>query len=387
MPMVSGSWPGNASEPECGRRWASASAVLGCGCPGEPACTAPHFSVARHSWSPLPWRPSPHWRRQAGPSSTSSSSPSKTTTGPNPRPTMPRPQQIYGNPAAPYINSLVTPGQSERQTGLLCQRLSQRAGDTGRKGSRTSIPPSRATSGPKPVPISAWTTTAIPSVGARQQEHEGDAQRLSDAGRDRLEVLSGRHQYRSDEQHRAAAQANGRSRCPAFSGRFFCTEPMPTTAPTSTTMRPSTIRRCSSPSPMAAMMRPPANPMARHYMPLQQLKSDLAHNRVAAYNWISPDQHNDMHTPAASTASTITASTMSTIRLHRRRRQFRLQDRAHDHGIEGLQGWRRDHPVVGRDRGPQPRRFPATRFRKSSSRPMPRATPIPTRSTTPIPPT
>ena len=40
----------------------------------------------------------------------------------------------------------------------------------------------------------------------------------------------------------------------------------------------------------------PANPLSHHYAPLQQLFVDLAINSVADYNWITPDQFNDMHT-------------------------------------------------------------------------------------------
>lgn len=39
-----------------------------------------------------------------------------------------------------------------------------------------------------------------------------------------------------------------------------------------------------------------ANPLSHQYAPLQQLFVDLANNTVADYNWISPDQYNDMHT-------------------------------------------------------------------------------------------
>lgn len=39
----------------------------------------------------------------------------------------------------------------------------------------------------------------------------------------------------------------------------------------------------------------PSNPMARQYAPLQQLAFDLQNNRVADYNWITPDQYNEMH--------------------------------------------------------------------------------------------
>ena len=40
----------------------------------------------------------------------------------------------------------------------------------------------------------------------------------------------------------------------------------------------------------------PTNPLSAHYAPLQQLFPDLANNTVADYNWITPDQYNDMHT-------------------------------------------------------------------------------------------
>jgi hypothetical protein len=40
----------------------------------------------------------------------------------------------------------------------------------------------------------------------------------------------------------------------------------------------------------------PANPSSHNYAPLQQLFVDLANNTVADYNWITPNQYNDMHT-------------------------------------------------------------------------------------------
>ena len=39
----------------------------------------------------------------------------------------------------------------------------------------------------------------------------------------------------------------------------------------------------------------PSNPLVSHYAPLQQLQTDLASNSVARYNHITPDQFNDMH--------------------------------------------------------------------------------------------
>jgi hypothetical protein len=40
----------------------------------------------------------------------------------------------------------------------------------------------------------------------------------------------------------------------------------------------------------------PDNPLSCNYAPLQQLFKDLDDNSVAGYNWITPDQYNDMHT-------------------------------------------------------------------------------------------
>jgi hypothetical protein len=39
----------------------------------------------------------------------------------------------------------------------------------------------------------------------------------------------------------------------------------------------------------------PGNPLSSHYAPLQQLFVDLANSEVASYNWITPNQFNDMH--------------------------------------------------------------------------------------------
>jgi hypothetical protein len=39
-----------------------------------------------------------------------------------------------------------------------------------------------------------------------------------------------------------------------------------------------------------------SNPLRTQYAPLQRLALDLQHDRVADYNWITPNQYNDMHT-------------------------------------------------------------------------------------------
>ncbi len=44
----------------------------------------------------------------------------------------------------------------------------------------------------------------------------------------------------------------------------------------------------------------PNNPAVMHYAPLEQLQADLDNNTVARYNLITPDQYNDMHTALSS---------------------------------------------------------------------------------------
>ena len=43
----------------------------------------------------------------------------------------------------------------------------------------------------------------------------------------------------------------------------------------------------------------PANPLSSSYAPLQQFFTDLSNDSVAEYNWITPNQFNDMHTALA----------------------------------------------------------------------------------------
>lgn len=51
----------------------------------------------------------------------------------------------------------------------------------------------------------------------------------------------------------------------------------------------------------------PANPLSTQYAPLQQFFTDLANNTVADYNWITPNQYNDMHTALAAGYKGLTA--------------------------------------------------------------------------------
>lgn len=77
----------------------------------------------------------------------------------------------------------------------------------------------------------------------------------------------------------------------------------------------------------------PSNPQAQNYAPLQQLASDLANNNVALYNFISPDQFNDMHTTLT---GGFTYNGVTYTGEDSARRQFSRADNPHDHGLAGL---------------------------------------------------
>jgi phosphatidylinositol-3-phosphatase len=53
------------------------------------------------------------------------------------------------------------------------------------------------------------------------------------------------------------------------------------------------------------------NPAATHYAPLQQLQTDLNNNSVAQYNWITPNEFNDMHTSLSGGYKSLTGDNAS----------------------------------------------------------------------------
>ena len=89
-----------------------------------------------------------------------------------------------------------------------------------------------------------------------------------------------------------------------------------------------------------------ANPQAQNYAPLQQLQADLNNNNtVARYNWITPDQYNDMHTALNTdfTYNGVTYAAGSDAGADRAWRQLPVDHRA---GIEASQAFRNNGMIV-----------------------------------------
>ena len=94
-----------------------------------------------------------------------------------------------------------------------------------------------------------------------------------------------------------------------------------------------------------------SNPLRTHYAPLQQLALDLQNDEVADYNWITPNQYNDMHTGLTNGYGGAVGTPNKGDRADiAQGDNFLRPHRAVDHGVGGLQGPRRDRALVGRER-------------------------------------
>ena len=197
------------------------------------------------------------------------------------------PGQIFGNPAAPYINSLVTPGNPNAAQVSYASNYLNTA--TGVHPSEPNYIWAEAASnfgnandndpysggGIQPATVNSLSNQ-LQVAGKTWRSYQED----TDINLSNNTVLpksqytvpltsasgtftSGANQYNGSNQYNYAAKHNPEV--------FFTNTNGGNNASTS-------------------------NPMAQNYAPLQQLTSDLSNNTVAEYNWITPDQYNDQHT-------------------------------------------------------------------------------------------
>ena len=199
-------------------------------------------------------------------------------------------QQVYKNPAAPYINSLVKPGDPN----ALYVSYAVRYLNAVTKGG-ISVHPSEpnyvwAESGyhgrlndndPYPANIvhKPNLTAELQAAGISWKSYQEDTDLVSTGGnltntvapQDQWTVplvsFSGSsptytNAYNGSNQYEYAAKHNPQVFFTATNGGDNTT---------------------------------PTNPEAKYYAPMQQLAVDLANNTVAEYNWITPDEFNDMH--------------------------------------------------------------------------------------------
>jgi hypothetical protein len=192
------------------------------------------------------------------------------------------PQQLFGNPAAPYLNSLVTPGNpnaamisfASNYTNVPPQPAGSpsgagavhpsepnyiwsEAGQTAPNGVRTDGDPTAANGNILP--------STVPSLSAALQTKFGAA--------------TGWRSYQEDVQLSSSVQTSAHG----TNG--------PVNAYNGSTQFDYAVKH--NPQAFFTATNGPSN--ASNYAPLSQLQTDLNNNSVAKYNWITPNQFNDMH--------------------------------------------------------------------------------------------
>ncbi len=204
------------------------------------------------------------------------------------------PAQIYGNPAAPYINSLVTPGNpNAAQVSYASAYHNVLATPS---GNNPHIHPSE----PNYIWAEAGSNLGVASDndpfgrdGTNQTTTQTLSVNLTHAGKSwrsyqediDLDLKTGRllprDQWTVPLVRREGFFVSGRN---AYNGsRQYNYAPK---------HNPQVLFTVTNGGNDAS----PSNPMVSHYVPLRQLKADLASGHVADYNWISADQYNEMHT-------------------------------------------------------------------------------------------
>jgi len=204
------------------------------------------------------------------------------------------PQQLLGNPAAPYLNSLITPGnQNAAQVSYASAYHNVLATPS---GNNPSIHPSEPNyvwseaglAGPlndnDPYPNNIVNAPnlrgLLQNAGISWKSYQEDIDLATNSQGNLTSTVLPKSQWTvpltsfSGTSPAYTNPYNGSNQynfAPKHEGALFFTA-------TNGGNDPST-----------------SNPLVPHYAPLQQLQTDLANNTVARYNWITPDQYNDMH--------------------------------------------------------------------------------------------
>jgi hypothetical protein len=222
-------------------------------------------------------------------------------------------QAIKGNAAAPYINSLITPGNpnaamvsyASNYTNVPPQTATSASGagtvhpsEPNYVWSEAGLTGARNDSDPSGSGINN-NTTALPSANATNN--------IINAPSLSAQLQSSGKTWKSYQEDTDLATVNGKLTNTVVPTSQY-TVPLTSFSGTSSTY--TNPYNGSNQYNYAAKHTPqvfftatnggndktPSNPEAAFYAPLQQLQSDLTNNTVAQYNWITPDQYNDMHT-------------------------------------------------------------------------------------------
>ncbi len=199
--------------------------------------------------------------------------------------------QIFGNSAAPFLNSLVTPGNPN-------------AAMTSYASNYTNVPPQPAGATHPSEPNYVWSEAG--RTGPLNDSNPFPGNVVNGPSLSASLQASGQT-WRSYQEDIDLATVNGKlTNTPVAPGQYVV--PLSSISGTSSTYvneynGSNQFNYAPKHNPQVFFNATnggndptTANPEAQFYAPLQQLKTDLTNNTVANYNFITPDQFNDMHT-------------------------------------------------------------------------------------------
>ena len=198
--------------------------------------------------------------------------------------------QLYGNPAAPYLNSLVTPGNAN------AAQVSYASHYNNVIYNGSTVHPSE--------PNYVWAEAGKPGPLNDKDPYPGNI--VSGPNLSALIAASGQSWKSYQEDTDLAKNASNKLTSTVLDQSQW-TVPLKSVSGTSADY--TNAYNGSHQYNYAAKHNPQvffeatnggndlssSNPQAHNYAPLQQLQTDLTNNTVADYNWITPNQYNDMH--------------------------------------------------------------------------------------------
>lgn len=219
------------------------------------------------------------------------------------------PQQLLGNPAAPYLNSLITPGNpNAAQTAYASAYHNVLATPS---GNNPSIHPSEPnyiwaeagsnlgttndadpyTPGVNNVFAGPDLTGLVQSAGISWKSYQEDTDLLPTAGSVNFPAPASLTSTVAPQSQWTVPTASFRGTSPAYTNPYNGSHQYDFAVKHDGQLFFNDTNGGTLTAPNTAN----SNPETFHYAPLQQLAGDLAGNAVARYNWITPDQFNDMH--------------------------------------------------------------------------------------------
>ena len=182
------------------------------------------------------------------------------------------PEQLLGNPAAPYLNSLVTPGNTNAQYTSYASNLINAA-----PGIHPSEPNYIWENGGSNFGVLADNDPSVAShniVTATSLTGQLTAKGVTWKS------------YQEDVQYSSSLLVSASGTGGTHNGNVVTANPYNGTLQYNYAVKHN---------PMAFFTDSSSNPNAG--MTFAQLQTDLHNNTYAQYNWITPDQYNDMHSP------------------------------------------------------------------------------------------